>query len=38
MYDESFDNDFEGWKIWNKEETDLDTLHCNLVWEFITNP
>jgi hypothetical protein len=33
-----FENKFEEWKEWNSGETDLEALHCNYVWEYITNP
>ena len=38
MDDEKYENNFKEWKEWNSEETDLNTLHCTLVWETITNP
>ena len=38
MDDKSYENNFKEWREWNSEETDLDTLHCTLVWETITNP
>ena len=34
----TFESEFKKWKEWNSEETDLETLHCNYVWECITNP
>jgi hypothetical protein len=36
--DPKFEDEFNEWKEWNLEETDLDTLHCTYVWECITNP
>ncbi len=38
MDDKDYENKFKEWREWNSEETDLDTLHCSLVWEIITNP
>ena len=38
MDDKDYENNFKEWREWNSEETDLDTLHCTLVWETITNP
>jgi len=38
MDDEKFESNFKEWKEWNSEETDLDTLHCTYVWEYICNP
>jgi hypothetical protein len=37
MDDELYPKYFNDWVEWNDDEDDLDTLHCNLVWEIITN-
>ena len=36
MDDELYPKYFNDWVEWNDDEDDLDTLHCNLVWEIIT--
>tara|TARA_B110000503_G_C6962123_1_gene335547 strand:+ start:286 stop:585 length:300 start_codon:yes stop_codon:yes gene_type:complete len=38
MDEETYESKFKAWQEWNSEETDLDTLHCTLIWEDITNP
>jgi len=38
MDDKDYESNFKEWREWNSGETDLDTLHCTLVWENITNP
>jgi len=38
MDDKAYESNFKEWREWNSGETDLDTLHCTLVWETITNP
>jgi hypothetical protein len=38
MDGKDYENNFKEWREWNSGETDLDTLHCTLVWETITNP
>jgi predicted nucleotidyltransferase len=38
MDDKDYESNFKEWREWNSGETDLDTLHCTLVWETITNP
>jgi hypothetical protein len=37
MDDELYPKYFNDWVEWNDDEDDLDTLHCNLVWEIITS-
>ncbi len=37
MDDELYPQYFKEWEERNKLD-DIDTLHCNLVWECITNP
>jgi hypothetical protein len=37
MDDETYEQQFKEWKDYNDDEDDLDTLHCNLVWEIITS-
>jgi hypothetical protein len=37
MDNETYEQQFKEWAEWNDDEDDLDTLHCNLVWEIITN-
>jgi hypothetical protein len=34
---ETYEQQFKEWVEWNDDEDDLDTLHCNLVWEIITS-
>jgi hypothetical protein len=36
MDDELYPKYFNDWVEWNDDEDDLDTLHCDLVWEIIT--
>jgi hypothetical protein len=36
MDDETYEQQFKDWKEYNEDEDDLDTLHCNLIWEIIT--
>ena len=36
MDNETYEQQFKEWVEWNDDEDDLDTLHCNLVWEIIT--
>jgi hypothetical protein len=38
MDKEIYEKEFEEWKEWNSDEEDLETLHCTLIWENITNP
>jgi hypothetical protein len=38
MDDKDYEGNFKEWREWNSGEMDLDTLHCTLVWENITNP
>ncbi len=38
LNDPKFKDEFNEWRDWNSEETDLEELHCNYVWECITNP
>ena len=37
MDNETYEQQFKEWVEWNDDEDDLDTLHCNLVWEIITS-
>ena len=37
MDDELYPKYFNDWVEWNDDEDDLDTLHCDLVWEIITS-
>jgi len=37
MDNETYEQQFNDWVEWNDDEDDLDTLHCNLVWEIITS-
>jgi hypothetical protein len=34
---ETYEQQFKEWREYNDDEDDLDTLHCNLVWEIITS-
>jgi hypothetical protein len=36
MDNETYEQQFKEWVEWNDDEDDLDTLHCDLVWEIIT--
>jgi hypothetical protein len=36
MDNETYEQQFKEWVEWNEDEDDLDTLHCDLVWEIIT--
>lgn len=38
MDEETYESKFKAWQEWNSEETNLDALHCTLIWETITNP
>ena len=38
LNDPKFEDEFNEWRDWNSEETDLEALHCSYVWECITNP
>ena len=35
MDNETYEQQFKEWVEWNDDEDDLDTLHCDLVWEII---
>jgi hypothetical protein len=37
MDNETYEQQFKEWVEWNDDEDDLDTLHCDLVWEIITS-
>jgi hypothetical protein len=37
MDNETYEQQFKEWAEWNDDEDDLDTLHCDLVWEIITS-
>ena len=37
MENETYEQQFKEWVEWNDDEDDLDTLHCDLVWEIITS-
>ncbi len=36
MDNETYEQQFKEWREYNDDEDDLDTLHCDLVWEIIT--
>ena len=35
MDNETYEQQFKEWREYNEDEDDLDTLHCDLVWEII---